>query len=147
MTLALRKSMPEKIDNAPKDLPKVVADPRGRGEMLVPSPKMIEKAILEIPKGKVTTAKAIKEKLAKSQKADFTCPLSSGWFFKMVSECAEEERAAGKKNLAPWWRVVLDDGSPNPKFPNDGKLQTKLLEQEGIKFKSGKVRDLEKNLV
>lgn len=138
MSLKSRKSMREKIDGAPKDLPKVVEDPKGRGQMLVPSPKMIEQAILQIPKGKVTTARAIKEKLAKKMKADLVCPLSSGWFFKMAAECAEEERAQGKKKLTPWWRIVLDDGSPNPRFPGAGTLQAKLLKEEGVKFKAGK---------
>lgn len=61
--MKLPKSMREKIINAPKNLPKIVKDPRGRGLMFVPSPFYVEKQIKKIPRGKLATAELLREKL------------------------------------------------------------------------------------
>lgn len=132
MAKAAKKSMREKIDSAPNDLPKVEMDSRNRGMMLVAHPKNVEDEIKTIPKGKLTTPTLIREKLAKKYKADFTCPLSSGWFIRMAVEAAEEARAEGEKKITPWWRIVKEDGSLNPKFPGNGDFQKHLLEIEGF---------------
>jgi len=59
----------------------------------------------------------------------------------------------GKKRITPYWRVVKDDGSLNPKFPGGVKAQTVRLKKEGHKIVPGKgkkppkVRDFEKSLL
>lgn len=116
-----RKSWPEKMVNP--NLPKVVPIPPrlqerfGTGTMLLPSPGEVEAFIRGIRKGRVTTASQIRRALAQKYSADVTCPLVTGIFVRIVAEAAEEDAAAGKPRIAPYWRVLKDDGSLNPKFP------------------------------
>lgn len=131
--MAAKKTWREKINNAPKDLPKTVDDPRGRGKMYVASPAVVENEIRNIQKGRLATSDSLRKKLARKNKADFTCPLSFGWFMRLVAEAAEEESAKGIKHPAPWWRVIKEDGTLNLKFPGEGRLQELLLQKEGIK--------------
>ena len=64
----------------------------------------------KIPKGSVVTQGSLRDELAKAAGADATCPLTTGIFLRLVAEASEEEAAAGKSRVAPWWRVVRDDG-------------------------------------
>jgi alkylated DNA nucleotide flippase Atl1 len=69
-----------------------------------------------------------------------------------VAEAAEEDLAEGKKNIAPYWRVVKDDGSLNEKFPGGTYLQSTRLKEEGHYILPGRgkkpprVQDFEKSL-
>ena len=95
----------------------------------------------------------IRERLAKQFKADSTCPMTLGIFFRIISEVAEEDRQNGKKKITPYWRVVKDDGSLYPKFPGGVEAQAARLKKEGHKIIAGKgkkppkVQDFEKALV
>lgn len=51
---------------------------------------------------------------------------------KLVAEAAEEELAAGKKRVAPWWRVVGPDGKLWAKAPGGVAEQARRLRAEGV---------------
>ena len=55
-------------------------------------------------------------------------------------EAAEEDAAAGKSNITPWWRVLTTDGKPNPKFPGGGAEQRRRLADEGVILPEPRVR-------
>lgn len=116
-----RKSWQEKLDNP--NLPKVVAIPPkmqkrlGEGTLLIPSPRDVESAIRAIPEGTVRTVSQLRAELAAKYGTTSTCPLCTGIFVRIVGEAAEEAEREGKSGIAPYWRVVRDDGSPNPKLP------------------------------
>jgi alkylated DNA nucleotide flippase Atl1 len=130
-----RTSWREKMENP--NLPKVVPIPPGRqkrwgtGNMLVPSPREVEEVIRATPKGRVTTVSFIRDTLAKRHLADVTCPMTTGIFLRIAAEAAEEESRAGKARITPYWRVVKDDGSLNPKFPGGVEFQAEKLRAEG----------------
>jgi len=130
-----RKSWREKMNNP--NLPKVVAilpnlrKRFGEGTMLVPSPPEVEAFIRTVPMGSVTTVSRIREFLARKYSVDATCPLTTGIFIRLAAEAAEEEASAGKKKITPYWRVVKDDGSLNPKFPGGVGRQAERLRAEG----------------
>ena len=42
------------------------------------------------------------------------------------------EALDGKTSIAPYWRVVKDDGSLNPKFPGGVERQARRLRAEGL---------------
>jgi hypothetical protein len=150
----------EKLENPPKDLPKVVdagKNPKmakrfGTGKMLIATPLLIDKLIRKVKKGKLVTTRIIREKLAKDFKADFTCPLTTGIFTNIAARAAEEYRAAGRKDITPYWRVVRDDGGLNEKFPGGEKDHAAKLRAEGHRLeksprgKKPRVKDLEKVL-
>ena len=122
----------------------------GRGTMLIPTPKLVDQLLRRIPKGKLVTVGEIRKRLAIDFAADVTCPLTTGIFVRIVAEAAEEDRANGRQRVAPYWRVIKDDGSLNPKFPGGEQLQAQHLRREGFaiahKGKRTVVKDFEKRL-
>jgi alkylated DNA nucleotide flippase Atl1 len=139
-----RKSWREKMENP--NLPKLAAVPPamqsryGDGVMLLPSPREVDAFIRAVPKGRVITVSQIREALAHKYAADVTCPLVTGIFVRIAAEAAEEEAAAGKKRITPYWRVVKEDGSLNPKFPGGIERQQERLRDEGHRFVPGRNR-------
>ena len=117
--------------------PKVVTIPPnmsrfGEGTMLIPTPKLVDNLIRKIPKGKLATVSELRRKLARNFKTDVTCPLTTGIFVRIAAEAAEEDRAHGRKRITPYWRVVKDDGTFNPKLPGGVAQQTRNLRAEGF---------------
>jgi hypothetical protein len=159
MSSKTRKSWHEKLENPPEGLPKVVEVPAswqkrmGGRKVLVPTPLMADEVIRTVRKGKLITTGQIRKILAKKFKADSTCPMTLGIFLRIISEAAEEDRQNGKGQITPYWRVVKDDGSLNPKYPGGVESHAKLLRKEGHKMTSSKgkkppkVKDFEKVLL
>lgn len=125
----------EKLDK-PQE-PKVVAIPPkmsrfGKGTMLIPTPKLVDTLIRKVPKGKLVTVGELRRKLAADFSADVACPLTTGIFVRIAAEAAEEDRANGRQRITPYWRIVKDDGSLNPKFPGGVEQQVRYLRAEGF---------------
>lgn len=137
-----RKSWRQKMDNP--NLPKVEEVPPkmqkrfGTGTMLIPSPREVDALIRTVPEGSVVTMSKIRESLAGKHGADVTCPLTNGIFVRIAAEAAEESARAGDGKPTPYWRVVKDDGSLNPKFPGGVKQQATRLLEEGHHILPGK---------
>jgi hypothetical protein len=136
--------------------PKIVKIPPsmarfGKGTMLIPTPKLVDGLLRQVPKGKLVTVGEIRKRLANDFAADVTCPLTTGIFVRIVAEAAEEDRANGRQRITPYWRVVKDNGGLNPKFPGGEQLQARYLRGEGLsvahKGKRTVVKDFEKRLV
>ncbi len=154
-----RKSWHEKLENPVAGLPKVCEVPdkwvkmMGGRHILVPTPKMVDELVRTVPRRKLITVGQIRQRLAQPFGADSTCPLTTGIFLRIISEAAEEDRQAGKKQITPYWRVVKDDGSLNPKFPGGVEAHAQKLREEGHEIapskgkKPPRVRDFEKTLV
>src|SRR5258707_831741 len=126
-----RTSWREKMDNP--GLPKIVSIPPkmqkrfGTGTMLIPSPRDVDALIRTVSKGSLVTVSKMREFLAGKYSADVACPLTTGIFVRIAAEAAEEEARAGKAGVTPYWRVVKDDGSLNPKFPGGAERQAERL--------------------
>ena len=60
-----------------------------------------------------------------------TCPLMTGIFYNLIAGAAEEQLGAGMPALAPYWRVIRDDGTLSPKTPEGPERQAERLRQEG----------------
>jgi alkylated DNA nucleotide flippase Atl1 len=136
--------------------PRLVAVPAkmsrfGTGMMLIPTPKLVDDLIRKIPKGKLATVSELRRKLAADFKADVTCPLTTGIFVRIAAEAAEEDRERGRKRITPYWRVVKDDGSFNPKLPGGVEQQTQTLKAEGFEVstngKSPRLKNFEHRLI
>src|ERR1051325_1911956 len=117
--------------------PKVVQIPPkmsrfGKGTMLIPTPLLVDQMIRRVPKGKLVTGSELRRKLASDFAADVTCPLTTGIFVRIAAEAAEEDRANGKRRFTPYWRVIKDDGSLNPKYPGGVESQARNLRAEGF---------------
>jgi hypothetical protein len=125
----------------------------GGGTMLIPKPLDVDALIRKAGKGSLITTSEIRKRLARDNKVDVTCPLTTGIFIRIAAEAAEEDLRNGKKRVTPYWRVVRDDGSLMEKFPGGVKAQAQRLEHEGHMIEGGKgkrpprVREVEKFLV
>jgi len=148
-----RTSWREKLDK-PQEVKVVIISPKmsrfGSGTMLIPTPKLIDEMIRKVPKGKLVTVSELRRKLARDFRTDVTCPLTTGIFVRIAAEAAEEDRANGRKRIAPYWRVIKDDGSMNPKLPGGIARQTRYLLAEGFavanKGKTPRVQDFDGRL-
>lgn len=137
-----RKTWREKMQNP--SLPKLVPIPPkmerlyGSGKMLIPSPLEVETYMRAIPKGSVATISRMRADLAEKHSADVTCPLTSGIFIRIAAEAAEEDARLGTARITPYWRMVKDDGSLNPKLPGGVEAQAAKLRKEGHRIEPGK---------
>jgi len=115
----------------PELKPDVQPDRKGRGLMLLPTPMLVAQAISAVPEGELITASELRTRLARAHEADIACPLMTGIFFNIIAGAAEEQLAAGEPAVAPYWRVVLDDGALNPKTPYGPEKHAERLRAEG----------------
>jgi hypothetical protein len=104
----------------------------GKGTMLIPTPQLVDALVRKVRKGKLVTLSELRRRLATDFATDVTCPLTTGIFLRIAAETAEEDRANGRKRITPYWRVVKDDGSLNPKFPGGVDNQARYLRGEGF---------------
>jgi alkylated DNA nucleotide flippase Atl1 len=148
-----RTSWREKLER-PQE-PRVIGIPPkmshfGKGTMLIPTPKMVDGLIRKVPKGKLVTVGELRRKMAADFEGNVTCPLTTGIFVRIAAEAAEEDRANGRQRLTPYWRVIKDDGSLNPKFPGGPEQQARRLRGEGFAFirkgKASVVKQFEQRL-
>jgi alkylated DNA nucleotide flippase Atl1 len=111
----------------------------GHGMMLIPTALEVDAMIRKIPRGQVSTLAQIRKRLARWHNAEVTCPLVTGIFLRIVAEAAEEDRAAGRADITPYWRVVREDGRLIAKFPGGVERQAEQLRAEGHPVERGKV--------
>ncbi|MFA6261920.1 MAG: hypothetical protein WC760_10655 [Bacteroidia bacterium] len=134
-----RKSWTEKFNTLKtaevKRTEKAFADIPAGARMLIATPAIVEEYIRNIPKGHSTHIRQMRKDLAAMYHAEYTCPVTSGIFIRIVAEKAYEEFLAGKKRIAPFWRI-LDPDSPAAKklsFGTSFILQQRI--SEGIEIK------------
>jgi len=152
-----RKSWREKLES--QDHFKIIEIPprktkrMGTGTMLIPKPKDVDAVIKKAKKGQLLTVTEIRSKLARDNKTDVTCPITTGIFVRIVAEAAEEALREGKKQVTPYWRVLKFDGSLHENFPGGVKAQSRRLKEEGHAItpakgkKPPKVKDFESSLL
>jgi hypothetical protein len=80
-TFKSRTSWREKLEKPQQ--PKVVSIPPGmshlgKGTMLIPTPRLVDEVIRQVPKRKLVTVGEIRRKLAADFSAELTCPLTTG---------------------------------------------------------------------
>ena len=104
------------------------------GSMLVPTPRLIQEVLRSVPAGQFITMSALRQKLAEAHAADYTCPLSTGMFLRIVAEAAEEASNDPLRavDAVAWWRCVRDDGQLSERFPGGAEEQARRLLLEGV---------------
>jgi len=102
--------------------------------MLIPTPKLVDAYIREIPKGKQVDAETIRRDLAAEYHADTTCPLTTGIFIRIVAEAAFEEYEKGKplNKITPFWRVIRENSSTAKKLTFGTNLLIEQRQKEAI---------------
>ena len=123
----LRKVQAPKVAQIPPQMSRF-----GEGTMLIPTPLLVNEPVRQVPKGKLINGSELRRRLAADFATNTTCPLTTGIFLRLAAEAAEEDRAHGKRRLTPYWGVIKDDGSLNPKYPGGIESQTRYLRAEGL---------------
>jgi hypothetical protein len=94
----------KRIDFAFSDIPE-------GGLMFIATPEIIDAYIRNIPEGKQVGVKTMRNDLALEYGAEYTCPLTTGIFLRIVAEAAYEQylETQSLENLTPFWRVIVPD--------------------------------------
>ena len=103
--------------------------------MLVPTPMQVAGEVASVRSGRLLSISNLRERLAAKSGADFTCPLCTGIFLNIIAGAAEEDLSVGRKPVAPYWRIVRDDGSLSEKLPPGMAQQARRLRAEGHKIR------------
>lgn len=110
--LAARKSWQEKlhVDRVAEIevTTKRFADIPPGSKMLIATPLIVEEYIRQLPKGGFADIRQIRKDLAAEYHAQYTCPVTTGIFIRIVAEAAYEEYENGKPltQIAPFWRAI-----------------------------------------
>jgi hypothetical protein len=111
---------------------KAFADIPAGSKMFIATPQLIEKYINHIEIGRQIDSKTIRKDLALEHNADFTCPVTTGIFLRIVAEANYEKWQQGKnlKNIAPFWRVIAPNSSLAEKLSFGQDFLIQQLENE-----------------
>lgn len=120
------------------DVPPRMQKQWGTGTMAIARPRDVDALVRKIRKGKLATVKQMMTVLADHYGADTMCPMTTGIFVRIVAEVAEEDRAAGKKRITPYWRLLKTDGKLNQKYPGGVAAQANRLREEGHEIIAGR---------
>lgn len=112
----------------------------GRGTMLIPRPLDVDAEMRGVRKGRLTTVSRLRARLAERAGADIACPLTTGIFMRIAAEAAEEDRAAGKRRITPYWRTIRDDGRLQEGYPGGAAAHARKLREEGFTIVVGRGR-------
>ncbi len=101
-----------------KKLEKDFADMPAGAKMLIATPQIIDEYVRQIPKGKSGRLATMRKDLAVEYGADYTCPVTSGIFLRIVSEAAHEQIEKGTpiSKVTPFWRLVDEKSALNKKL-------------------------------
>ena len=115
-----RKTWAEKLNSTATHKVEVTdkkfADIPEGAKMLVATPRIVEEYVKNIPEGSSSTLQQMSQDLAREYGAEYSCPITSGIFLRIVAEHAYEELQTGKPvdEMAPFWRII-DSKAPAAK--------------------------------
>jgi hypothetical protein len=102
--------------------------------MLIPSPKLVDAYIRQIPEGQEADISVIRRDLAAEYHAEITCPLTTGIFIRMAAEAAYEEYENGTpiNKITPFWRVISLKSPAAKKLSFGTAFLAEQRKQEGL---------------
>jgi hypothetical protein len=129
--MAIKKSWLDKLNEHKEPKIKRIdidfADIPSGSNMFIATPKIIDQYIQEIGFGKRVDAKTLRKDLAIEHNADYTCPLTTGIFLRIVAEANYEKLQQGKsiEEITAFWRVIEPNSALSKKltFGQDFLLQ------------------------
>ena len=110
--MAMKKTWLDKLNETKEPKLKRIdidfADIPAGSNMFIATPKIIDMYIQEIGVGKRVDTKTLRKDLAIAHNADYTCPVTTGIFLRIVAEANYEKLQQGKnvEEITPFWRVI-----------------------------------------
>lgn len=76
--------------------------------MFIATPQLIEEYVKQIGFGKRVDTKTLRKDLALEHNADYTCPVTTGIFLRIVAEANYEKFQQGMslEEITPFWRAI-----------------------------------------
>ena len=110
--MSIKKTWLDKLNE--KKEPKIkrididFADIPAGSNMFIATPKLVDEYIQQIGIGKRIDIKTLRKDLAIEHNADYTCPVTTGIFLRIVAEANYEKLQNGKRveEITPFWRVI-----------------------------------------
>lgn len=87
--------------------------------LYVATPEIIAKYVRSIPAGETRSVEQLRRDLARRNRADATCPVSTAIFLRSVAEIALKQLAEGtlRDSVVPFWRVITADTKIAKRLP------------------------------
>jgi hypothetical protein len=122
-----RKPEVKKLEKAFSDMPK-------NASMLIATPPIIANYLKQVPEGTTVDIKTIRKDLALEYHAEYTCPVTTGIFLRIVAEAAFEELQSGKDidEITPFWRAIIPNSSTAKKLTFGQEFLLTMRGLEGI---------------
>lgn len=113
---------------------KKFADIPPESKMYISYPQEINQYVLQIPKGKSIEVQTIRKDLAAEHHAEYTCPVTTGIFLRIVAEAAYEAHLQGKSidQITPFWRAIPSQSPLAKKISCGPDFLAHLRQAEGI---------------
>ena len=134
--MAIKKSWLDKLnENKEPKIKRIEIDfadiPSG-SMMFIATPKLIDEYIQEIGVGKRINIKTLRKDLAIAHNADYTCPVTTGIFLRIVAEANYEKLQNGKLvgEITPFWRVIEPNSALAKKLTFGQDFLLQLIEKE-----------------
>jgi hypothetical protein len=134
--MAKQKSWLDKLNEEKESKTKRIdfdfADIPAGSMMFIATPKLIDQYIKEIGLGKHIDIKTLRKDLALANNADYTCPVTTGIFLRIVAEANYEILQQGKRlsEITPFWRVIEPNSTLAKKLTFGKEFLQKQIEKE-----------------
>ncbi len=91
--------------------------------LYVATPEIIAAYVRALPMGATRSVEQLRRDLAKRNKADATCPVSTAIFLRSVAEVAlrQIEEGADAADVVPFWRVIEPGSAIAKRLPVNGE--------------------------
>jgi hypothetical protein len=102
--------------------------------MLVPTPKLVDAYIRQIPEGTEIDMNTLRKDLAAEYHAEVTCPLTTGIFLRIAAEAAYEQYQNGVplNKITPFWRVMNEKSPAAKKLTFGTEFLKEQRKKEGL---------------
>ncbi len=128
----MKPDMEYKVEVTEKDF----ADVPAGHTLLIATPTIVDEYVRHIPEGTHVPIKQMREDLAAEYGAEFTCPVTSGIFLRIVAENAYDQLQKGEPidKIAPFWRMIDKKSTSAKKLACGLDWLQQQREKEGLPF-------------
>ena len=91
-------------------------------KMLIPTPLIIQEYINHIESGNISEVETMRNDLAIEYGADFTCPMTTGIFLRIVAEYNYENLSKKGTEISPFWRIIDPNSRLSDRLSFDKKI-------------------------
>jgi hypothetical protein len=121
------KKLPKRVQ-----LDKDFAGIKAGSMLFVGTPQIIDAYMRSVPAGETRTIERMRRELARQNKCDATCPVSTAIFMRISAQAAIEQMNTGTvtADITPFWRVIEPQSTVASKLTVDSQWIAQMRESE-----------------